>query len=213
MTDSSLFQSLLDYVFSPYAGYPWKDIVLEIIGVTFGLLSVYFAKREHIWVYPTGIISTAIYVYLLYHAGLFGDMAINGYYFVMSLYGWYFWLKPRDGKAPPIVRASLRENGIGLLILVAAWGLTYYVLANHTSSTVPLVDSITTALFFVGMWFMARKAIENWIYWIVADAISIPLYLYKGLGLTSFQYLIFLGIAIAGYLSWDKKLRSRAVAN
>lgn len=198
---------ILDYILAPYEEYSRLDIALEVIGVFFGLLSVYFSKQENILVYPTGIISTGIFVYILFHAGLFGDMSINAYYFGMSIYGWYYWLHPKeDGTAPPITRASQRENLIGIGILLAAFGLVYFVLLNYTSSNVPLIDSITTAIFFVGMWFMARKNIENWIYWIIGDLISIPLYLYKGLGLTSFQYVVFTGLAIAGYVSWRKKL-------
>lgn len=199
-------EEILDYILAPYEEYSWLDIALEMTGVFFGLLSVYFSKQENILVYPTGIISTAIFVYILFHAGLFGDMSINAYYFAMSIYGWYYWLHPKDdGEVPPITWASKRENLIGIGILLVAFGLVYYVLLNFTSSNVPLIDSITTAIFFVGMWFMARKNIENWIYWIIGDLISVPLYLYKGLGLTSFQYVVFTGLAIAGYLSWRKK--------
>lgn len=198
---------MLDYILSPYEEYSRLDIALEVIGVFFGLLSVYFSKQENILVYPTGIISTGIFVYILFHAGLFGDMSINAYYFGMSIYGWYYWLHPKeDGAVLPITRASRKENLIGIGILLAAFGVVYFVLLNYTSSTVPLIDSITTAIFFVGMWFMARKNIENWIYWIIGDLISIPLYLYKGLGLTSFQYVVFTGLAIAGYVSWRKKM-------
>ncbi len=202
---------VLRYLVEPYQSYAAVDIILEIIAVIFGLLSVFFSKQENILVYPTGIISTAIYVYLLYHAGLYGDMSINAYYFAMSIYGWYYWLHPKaGGDVPPISRASLKENLIGIGILLVSAGLLYYVLANHTDSDVPVIDSITTAIFFVGMWFMARKNIENWIYWIVGDLISVPLYIYKGLGLTSFQYVIFLGLAVAGYVSWRRKLKEPA---
>lgn len=202
---------LLDFLFAPYAGYATQDIVLEVLGVIFGLLSVWYAKRENIWVFPTGIISTGIYVYLLFYAGLYGDMGINAYYFAMSIYGWYIWSRPTGQRAvPPVSRASRQENRIGLLILLAAFGLVYLILLNFTDSTVPLIDAFTTAIFFVGMWFMARKQIENWIYWIIGDFISIPLYHYKGLTLTSIQYIVFLGLAISGYLSWRKSLQREA---
>ena len=204
------FEALWAYVLDPYQEYSALDITLEVLGVFFGLLSVYFSKKENILVYPTGIISTAIYVYLLFYAGLFGDMAINAYYFSMSIYGWYFWLHPdEEGKTPPIKKAGTKDNLMGLGILLLSFAVVYYVLLNFTPSTVPLIDSFTTAIFFVGMWFMARKYIENWIYWIIGDLISVPLYLYKGLALTSFQYLVFTGIAIAGYLSWQKSWKQR----
>ena len=158
------FEALWAYVLDPYQEYSALDITLEVLGVFFGLLSVYFSKKENILVYPTGIISTAIYVYLLFYAGLFGDMAINAYYFSMSIYGWYFWLHPdEEGKTPPIKKAGTKDNLIGLGILLLSFAVVYYVLLNFTPSTVPLIDSFTTAIFFVGMWFMARKYIENWI--------------------------------------------------
>lgn len=210
---SILMEQIIEFLIGPYREAATLDIVLEVIAVIFGLASVYFSKEENILVYPTGIISTAIYVYLLYHAGLFGDMSINAYYFSMSIYGWYFWLKPRkDGGIRPVTRADWQENLIGLTILVVAFAIVYHILNNYTSSTVPFIDSLTTAIFFVGMWFMARKNIENWIYWIIGDLITVPLYFYKGLGLTAIQYIVFLGLAIAGYLRWKKKLEDQAAA-
>lgn len=212
-----MFASLMEgteigeWLFGPYRTYSWIDITAETLAVCFGLISVWLAKKEHIGVYPTGLISTGLYVYLLYKAGLFGDMSINAYYFVMSIYGWVHWSRP-SGKSPhlPITYASSRETVLALLILCLSFALLYYILAYHTSSTVPILDGFTTAIFFVGMWMMARKKIEHWLYWIVGDAISVPLYLYKGLSLSSFQYLIFLGLAISGWVSWKRIIRADA---
>ncbi|MEL7531630.1 MAG: nicotinamide riboside transporter PnuC [Bacteroidota bacterium] len=206
-------QAILDFFFEPYYSYQTVDIVLEAIAVAFGLMSVWFAKQENIWVYPTGIISTAIFVYLLYFWGLYGDMGINAYYFSMSIYGWFMWSRPtEDAKVLPISWASRKEHLWGGGILLLSAGVLYYVLLNFTDSTVPLIDSITTAIFFVGMWFMANKKIENWIYWIIGDVISIPLYFYKGLTLSSFQYIVFLILAIQGYLAWKNSLNAKAYA-
>ena len=201
-------------LFEPYQDYLLADIMVETLAVIFGLLSVWYARKEHILVYPTGIISTALYVYLLYKFGLFGDMTINAYYFSMSIYGWYRWTRPEgESKFLPISRASTKQHLIGLLVLMVSFGLLYYILNNFTSSTVPLVDSFTTAIFFVGMWFMANKKIENWWYWILGDLISVPLYYYKGLTLSSIQFLIFLLIAIAGLIHWERKLREFKISN
>lgn len=200
-------ENFWDYLIDPYRTYQTIDIILEALGVLFGLASVWYSKQENILVYPTGIISTGIFVYLLYQAGLFGDMSINAYYFSMSIYGWYNWSKPhKDTKVLPITRASRKENLIGLGILFASFIAVAYILKFHTSSTVPFIDAFTTSIFFVGMWFMANKKLENWIYWIIGDLISIPLYQYKGLGLTSIQFLIFTGLAIWGYFSWKRKI-------
>ncbi|MEM6344530.1 MAG: nicotinamide riboside transporter PnuC [Bacteroidota bacterium] len=205
-------QAIIDFFFEPYYAYQTVDIVLEAIAVIFGLASVFFAAQENIWVYPTGLISTAIYVYLLYFWGLYGDMGINAYYFSMSVYGWYNWTRPAENaKVLPVSWANKREQLIGIGILLLSTGVLYYVLTHFTDSTVPLIDSFTTAIFFVAMWFMANKKIENWIYWIIGDAISIPLYFHKGLTLSSFQYIVFLILAILGYLAWKNSLNNAKV--
>lgn len=183
---------------------------LEAAGVIFGLLSVWYAKQENILVFPTGIISVLIYVYICANAKLYADMGINAYYFVMSVYGWYVWTRKDDrSKHIPISYNSTTENIISIALLVVSFAFLRYVLINFTDSDVPNWDSTTTAIFFVGMWLMAKKKIENWIAWIVADTISIPLYFYKGLLLTSFQYFIFLILAIMGLIAWHKDYKAR----
>lgn len=199
------------YLLAPYQSYASIDIALEATAVALGLLSVWFSKQANIWVYPTGIISTAIYVYLLFKAGLYGDMSINAYYVSMSIYGWIHWSRPGPQAEPlPIGRATRTENWIGLGILGASFALLAYVLEVHTPSTVPYLDAFTTAIFFVGMWFMAKKKLEHWIYWIVGDAITVPLYVYKGLGLTAIQYVIFTGLAVWGLVSWWREWKGRS---
>lgn len=184
--------------------------ILEIFGVLFGLLSVWFAKKENILVFPTGIISVLIYVYLCFQTKLYADMGINAYYFVMSVYGWYVWSRrDEEQHVTPISTSSLSDWILGFLTLILSFTILYLVLNNLTDSDVPFWDSLTTSLFFVGMWLMARKKIENWIIWIIADAISVPLYFYKELQLTSIQYLVFLFLAISGYISWRKTLKTQ----
>ena len=176
-----------------------------------GLLSVWFAKKDKIEVYPTGMISTAIYVYLLLKAGLMGDFLINAYYFIMSIYGWIFWTQQKEGVVlHQIDRMNRSEKKWSVFLFILSMlfvGGVYGLLGKWNSWTAP-VDTFTTALFFVGMWLMARRKIAHWIFWIVGDVISIPLYLYKGLALTSFQYLIFTIIAIFGFIEWKKVYNS-----
>ncbi len=182
----------------------------EAVAVFFGLLSVWYAKKENILVFPTGIVSVLIYVYICFGARLYADMGINAYYFVMSVYGWYVWSGhgyEKDKK--PISTNSLKENGWGLAILLGSFLLLHYVLSEHTDSDVPFWDALTTAFAFTAMWLMAKKKIENWIAWIITDFISIPLYFYKGYILTSFQFLVFLIIAVAGYMAWRKTLKQQ----
>ncbi len=181
---------------------------LEIIGVFFGILSVWFSKKVNILVYPTGIISVLIYVYLCFFAKLYADMGINVVYFIMSVYGWYYWTrKDVNKKTTPIAFCSRTEHMINLVMFVFFFVALSYFLKNHTDSNVPFWDSLTTAIFIVGMWLMAKKKVENWIYWIIGDIISIPLYFYKGLVFTSLQFTVFLVLAILGYIEWKQKYK------
>ena len=203
---------LFNFFFEQYAAYETIDIVLEIIAVVFGFLSVWFSKLNKIWVFPTGMISTSIFVYLLLKWGLIGDMMINGYYFIMSIYGWYVWTrKIDDTQFTPISKINLREKKISITIFFATLLFVFviYKTFDKWSDWVAYVDTITTAIFFVGMWLMAKRKIENWIFWIIGDIISVPLYLYKGFTFTSFQYLGFTFIAIFGYLAWKKNLNKQ----
>ena len=200
---------IFDYLFGQYAGYDTLDIILEIVAVIFGLLSVWFSKQNKILVYPTGLISTSIFVYLLLKWGLLGDMMINAYYFIMSLYGWYIWTRKVDAEHyTPITRVTKKENITSVIIFISTiiFVFTVYQVFDKWNSWTAYVDTITTAIFFVGMWLMAKRKVENWIYWIVGDLISIPLYFYKGFTFTSFQYLIFTILAFYGYNAWKKNI-------
>lgn len=200
---------IFDWFFAQYAEVPTHLIVLELVAVFFGFLSVWYAKQDNILVYPTGIISTAIFVYILAIYGLLGDMMINGYYFAMSIYGWYIWTRKVDATHyTPITTTTKKEQKLSIFIFIATLIFVFavYEFFDKWNSWTAYVDTLTTAIFFVGMWLMAKKKLENWIYWIVGDIISIPLYLYKGLVFTSFQYLLFTIIAIYGYRAWKKNL-------
>jgi len=211
---ATIMNAILDFFFSQYAEYDTVDIVLEIVAVIFGLLSVLFASINRVWVFPTGMVSTAIFVYLLLKWTLLGDMMINGYYFIMSVYGWYIWTRKVDAThVTPISETTKKEKLYSGLIFGATLIFVFVVYRsfdkwNHWTS---YVDTITTAIFFVGMWLMAKRKIENWIYWIIGDVISVPLYFYKGFTFTSLQYLIFTAIAIYGYFAWKKHLNNNPV--
>lgn len=188
------------------------EIYLEISGVFLGLMSVWFAKKNNIAVYPTGMISTGIFVYILYKANLLGDMLINAYFFIMSIYGWFFWTQKIEGFTLNTI-GLMRKKEIHISIILFTGSLLSVLLIykffdkwNNWSSP---IDAFTTSLFFVAMWLMARRKIEHWIIWIVGDIISIPLYIYKGLALTSIQYLIFTLIAIFGYIEWKRAYNNK----
>jgi nicotinamide mononucleotide transporter len=198
MEANSFFDLLLQNIYN--------TSLLEIIAVVFGLLSVWYSKKVNILVFPTGIVSVLIYVYICFIAKLYADMGINGVYFIMSVYGWYHWTRKPEGKlVVPVQFAGLKLNIISAVATLFSFGVLSYVLSNFTDSNVPYWDSFTTAIFIVGMLLMALKKVENWIYWIIGDVVSIPLYFYKGLVFTSLQFTIFLIIAVMGYVAWRKK--------
>ncbi len=199
---------IFNLLFEQYSQYQTFDIFLEITAVVFGLLSVWYSKNNNILVYPTGMISTSIFIYLLFKWVLLGDMMINAYYFIMSIYGWYIWTRKENKVTTPISRVNSFEKKIAILIFLFSIVFVYsiYVYFDKWGSLTSYIDNITTAIFFVGMWLMAKRKIENWVFWIVGDVISVPLYFYKGLTFTSLQYFIFTFIAIAGYYSWKKIL-------
>jgi nicotinamide mononucleotide transporter len=182
---------------------------LEGIAVFFGITSVFYSIKKKILVFPTGMISTLIYVYICLKFKLYADMGINAYYFGMSIYGWYLWSRPQNGKDELKV-TWLDKRGIirSVFLLLGSYLVLYLVLANFTDSDVPYWDSFTTSSAFVGMWLMAKKKVENWIAWIITDIASVPLYLYKGLFLTSFQFLFFTVLAIIGLVSWIKATKT-----
>ena len=198
---------MIEYFFSQYADYPTLDIVLEIVAVVFGLLSVWYAKKDNILVFPTGLVSTSIYVYLLWKWTLWGDMMINGYYFVMSIYGWYHWTRKKDDTVEfPISKISSSEKRIAIILFIftVAFVVSVYHYFGKFTTWYAYVDTFITGIFFVGMWLMAKRKVENWIFWIIGDVISIPLYFSKGFTFTSFQYVVFTIVAIFGYLEWKK---------
>ncbi|WP_435380121.1 nicotinamide riboside transporter PnuC [Cyclobacterium jeungdonense] len=190
---------MVDGLVSGLQGMSW----LEAVAVFFGLASVYYSIKENILVFPTGIISTLIYVWICLQIGLYADMGINAYYFSMSIFGWYVWSHPKPGKtAVPVTWMNAREILQSLALFLLGYGVLFYLLRYYTDSDVPRWDSFTTASAFVGMWLMAKKKVENWIAWIITDLVSVPLYFYKGLILTSLQFFVFTVLAVMGLIAW-----------
>lgn len=201
---------MIEFLFAQYKDYPNYLIALELVAVVFGVISVLFARKNNILVYPTGLVSTILYVYILYEFQLYGDLIINFYYTIMSFLGWYLWAKTKDGNDEfPISNINRKEILVSTLIFTIT--LTFVALVYHFfdkfTNWTAYVDALTTGLFFVGMWLMAKRKIENWILWIIANAISIPLYFYKGLTFSSFQFILFTIIAILGYKEWKRFLQ------
>ena len=202
---------MLEYLFAQYRNYPTINSILEITGAIFGLLSVWFAKKDNIWVFPTGLVSTFIYAYLLWQWDLLGDSMINVYYFIMSIYGCYHWTRKKGNEVEfPIATMNNKEKGIAVVLFTGTifFVIVVYFYFNKFTTWYSYVDTFLTGLFFVGMWLMAKRKIENWIFWIIGDIISIPLYFAKGYTFTSLQFLIFTIVAIYGYLEWKKILNN-----
>jgi nicotinamide mononucleotide transporter len=207
---------MVEFLFAQYQNYPTYEIALELTAIFFGLWSVWAAKKNSLAVFPTGIINTGIYVYLLWKWALMGDMLINAYYVIMSIYGWVLWSKKDTQQNQlPITRMQPKEylySGWLFLAAVVFVVMVYLIFGKFTHWT-SYVDTGVTGLFFVGMWLMARRKIENWLFWIAGDLISIPLYFAKGYTFTSIQYLIFTIIALYGYLEWKNNLNSSKAAS
>ncbi len=184
---------------------------LEYIAVIFGIISVLLSRREHIGVYPTGIVNTTIYIYLSMLGGLYAEASVNVYYTIMSVIGWVLWSRQQGGVTVlRITRSSPREWIWAIGFFGFCWLALYLVLHRFTSSTVPVADGFAAAAAYTGMWLMARKKLENWLWWIVTNVAAIPLYFVKGYVFTSFQYLVFLVLAVFGYTEWRRKLRLAA---
>lgn len=181
---------------------------LEAIAALTGILSIWFGKKESILVFPIGIISVLIYVYICFNARLYADTGINIVYFVMSVYGWYNWLKPHKEHKSDRLRITFQDNKHrmgSIIIALALFVILAFILTRYTDSDVPIIDAFTSSLCVLAMYLTTQKKVENWIYYLVADCISIPLYVYKGLVLTSIQYLVFFALAVAGLIAWRKE--------
>ncbi|MBL7886122.1 MAG: nicotinamide mononucleotide transporter [Flavobacterium sp.] len=203
---------MIEFFFSQYKNYPTYEIALELTAIFFGLLSVWMSKKNNILVFPTGLINTSIYVFLLWKWSLLGDMMINAYYFIMSIYGWYIWSRKKGNQAEyPIATITNEEKKRALLLFIGTiiFVVLVYLFFNKFTNWMSYLDTFITGIFFVGMWLMAKRKIENWIFWIIGNIISIPLYFAKGYTFTSLQYLIFTIIAYYGYLEWKKILHNK----
>ncbi len=231
-------ETLIDFFLEPYKTAPILNILLEFVAAFFGIISVLYAKKENILVFPTGIVSTAIYVYLLSQWNLYGDLIINIYYTIMSVYGWYMWSKIIDSDKShiPISRTTKSDKlkAFGIFAFTSIFVIIVYryynVMPNNLGfsesvdfaisklssgnltdfrEATPFLDTFTTGIFFAAMWLMANKKLENWTLWIAGNIVSIPLYFVKGYGFTGIQYIIFLFLAFQGYKQWKKTLNKK----
>ena len=183
---------------------------IEVLGAVTGLVYLYFSVNKIIWLWPFGILTSVLYTWVFYHSRLYADMSLQVYYFFISIYGWYFWLKggnqsrDSDQQEAPVIGIGKRLFVSLLVIIAVLTVVSGYILENYANSSLPYWDAFTTSASIVATWMLARKMIENWLFWIVIDSVSMLMYIYKGLYPTAVLFLVYSIIAIFGYLNWKK---------
>jgi nicotinamide mononucleotide transporter len=190
-----------------------ETTLLEYIAVITGIVSVWFSRIENIWVYPVGLISTVIYIYLSADRHLYGEASVNLYYTIMSIYGWTLWVKKdeRQHYKVTIQYSTAREWRDQLLFFAVCYVVIFSALTwlkQQFAGPIPWADGFASATAFTGMWLMARKKVESWYWWIATDISSIPLYFVKGYVLSSVFYFILLLMAVSGLIEWMKRTRT-----
>jgi nicotinamide mononucleotide transporter len=188
---------------------------LEAIAVIMGIVSVWYSRKENILVFPTGIINTTLYIYLSYKGHLLGEASVNLYYTIMSVYGWYWWSRKKEDQVTNALQITLSTTNQRLqqvLVFIGFYATLFfgllYLKNNFAPDAIPWADALASASAYTAMWLMAKKKVESWIWWIITNITSIPLYFIKGYAFTSFQFIVLLILAIAGLIAWNKKAKA-----
>ena len=209
MTMTSLFESIYNGLLQT----TW----LELIAVIAGIASVWYSRKESILVYPIGLINTTIYIYLSFKGHLLGEASVNLYYTLMSLWGWYLWTRVDPNKHTiilQITKSNMRDWFHQILFFLAFYFSLYFSLTylkkEFAPEAIPWADALASAAAYTGMWLMAKKKVESWVWWIITNIASLPLYFIKGYTFTSVQFLVLLVLAIAGLKSWNDKAKHNA---
>ena len=193
----------------------WK-LVLQLAGIVLGLLYLWLEYRANIWLWAVSIVMPVVHGVLYYRSGLYADMAMNVYYVIAGFYGWIVWLRGSGGKSnKPALRISSTPWRLGVILTVVGavvWAAIYFILVHYTDSTVPVLDSLTTAMSIVALWMLSRKYLEQWLVWLAVDAISCGLYIYKGIPFTAGLYGLYTILAVAGYMRWRRVMLSEQAA-
>ncbi len=204
MTTEQLFESFITGI--------QQTSLLEFIAVFAGIASVWFSRKENIWVYPIGLINTTIYIFLSVKGHLYGEASVNLYYTIVSIYGWILWSRRNNQTHEKVLKvefSSRKEWGHQILFFVVFYLVLFFSLqqlqVSFAPEAIPWADAFASATAYTGMWLMARKKVESWYWWIATNIASIPLYFMKGYVFTSVQFVVLLILAIAGLISWRKK--------
>jgi nicotinamide mononucleotide transporter len=195
----------------------WQQIketdAIQWLAVILGVVEVLLAKANKIWLYPAGIASTALSVYILIEVGLYAESLLNGYYIVMSIYGWWYWIKKKDKPAVKISECSNKDWVVVCLIVLLSFLLLYFALKYYTPSTVPFLDAFISATAWAGMWLLSKRKMENWVLLNISNLFAIPLLFYKQLPLFAVLTIFLFIVAVFGYYDWRKIiLRDKLVA-
>ena len=203
---SELFQSIYNGLI--------QTTPLESVAVIMGIVSVWYSRKENILVYPTGLINTTLYIYLSYKGHLLGEASVNLYYTIMSLYGWYLWTRKTPDQTNYVLQIthSNTKEWLQQLLFFGVIYTTLFLVLTYAKSAfapeaIPWADAFASATAYTGMWLMAKKKVESWIWWILTNIASIPLYFTKGYAFTSIQFMVLLILAIAGLISWKEKAK------
>ncbi len=193
---------------------------LELIAVLLGIFSVWYARKEKILVFPFGIANVSIYIYICFVARLYANAGINIVYLISNLFGWYMWSGKSNNQRLEISRNTLKQNIISWISVVFIYVIVFFILRwvnradyEYIHSYLPWIDAFNTAFFLVATILMAVKKLENWLFWIIGDIISIPIFASQGLYFTSIQYTVFLILAILGWKEWKTKVNSKSVSD
>lgn len=191
--------------------FDWLDIVTTILGLVY----IYLEYKASIWLWIVGIVMPAMDVFLYWRHGLYGDAGMAVYYTLAAIYGYIAWkwgskFFNQKKQEVPITHMPGKRYLPTFAFFALAWGVTYYVLVRFTNSNVPLLDSFTNALSFVGLWALARKYVEQWLFWIVVDVVCTALYVYKGIPFKAGLYGLYVVIAVLGYFKWKSMMKQVA---
>ena len=199
-----------DFFLSSYSDYSSIDIILEFLAFWFGIISVVFAKKQNILVYPTGIICTIITMYLMYKVSLLGHILVNLLYTIISFFGWWNWSRRENNdlvvKVSKFTYNDLTKSLLIFFFIVFVAYFAHDFFATNFEGQIKELDILTSGIFVTAMWLMANKKLENWILWIIGNVITIPLYLYSDKIILSIQYIIFTILAVQAYIEWNKSL-------
>jgi nicotinamide mononucleotide transporter len=187
---------------------------IEAIAVIIGIVSVWYSRKENILVFPTGIINTSLFIYLSYKGHLLGEASVNLYYTIMSIYGWYWWTRKKEDQVTNALQITISNTTQRLqqvLVFMGFYAILFfgllYLKNNFAPDAIPWADALASASAYTAMWLMAKKKVESWIWWMITNITSIPLYFIKGYAFTSFQFIVLLILAIAGLITWNKKAK------